>query len=299
MKAAFLFPGQGAQKVAMGKDFYDQFPIAKETFEEADDRLKRKLSTTIFKGPEKELTLTSNSQLAIFVTSIAMYRVLASLYSIQPEMCAGLSLGEYTALCAAGFLDFSECLTLVKHRGEFMHQCCERVEGRMAVVLGLSDEKVQELSIPDQLWIANLNCPGQVVISGTVKGVEVGGKRALALGAKRVLPLNVHGAFHSGLMSRAQENLSPYIDEAAFKESDTPVVMNVTGKPVREIQTIKELLKQQVTHSVLWEEGIHQMKVERFIEFGPGRSLSGLNRKIGITSQMQSIDNIEDLKEFE
>ncbi len=299
MKTAFLFPGQGAQIVGMGKDFYDHFSVARETFQEADDCLHRSLSSLIFNGPEKELTQTSNSQLAIFVTSMAIYRVLEHLQPIRPDVCAGLSLGEYTALCVAGFLDFSQCLSLVKSRGEFMHRCCEKVEGKMAVVLGLSSEKAQELVIPDQLWVANLNCPGQVVISGTAKGVEKGVKRALEFGAKRVLPLNVHGAFHSGLMAQAQESLSPYIDAAAFCKGNIPVVMNVTGMPVMEVETVKELLKKQVTHSVLWEKGIRQMNVERFIEFGPGRSLSGLNRKIGVLGEMRSIDKIHDLKEFE
>lgn len=303
-KIAFLFPGQGAQYPGMGKEFAENFTTARQTFQEADDLLGRHLSKIIFQGPEQLLTETRNSQLGIFVTSVAMLRVLQEqLPALKPSICSGLSLGEYTALFATGRLGFAECLSLVKYRGEYMNKACENTKGAMAVVLGLDAEEVEkmvkEVNRPRDLWVANYNCPGQVVISGTIEGIEAGTQAAKAKGAKRVLPLQVHGAFHSGLMHSAEKHLTPHIDHAPVKDSSVEFVMNVVGAPVKDTAQIKENLIKQVTHSVQWEQGVRYMisaHVDLFIEIGCGKTLTGFNKRIAATAPTVSVEKPEDLK---
>lgn len=305
-KIGFIFPGQGAQYVGMGRDFYDAFPHVRHTFEEADDLLQRNLSKIIFNGPEDLLTETQNSQIGIFVVSMAILRLLQrELPHLQPSVCAGLSLGEYTALAAAGRISFPEALRLVQHRGSFMSEACEKTPGTMAVVLGLEaadvEKLVAEASLPKDLWVANFNCPGQVVIAGTLKGVEKGSELALLKGAKRVLPLQVHGAFHSGLMEEARRRLEPYILEAPLVKSGTAIVMNVPGDYVEEIGQIRTNLIQQVTHSVRWEQGFRRMGesgVEHFYEIGCGKALSGFAKRIGVPAQTTSIERLSDFEKL-
>lgn len=306
-KIAFLFPGQGAQYPGMGKDFVENFPVARETYEEANDLLGRDLSSIILEGPEQTLTETKNSQTGIFVTSMALLRVLAKMFpNLKPAICAGLSLGEYTAVCASGRLSFAECLPLVQHRGQFMNDACENTKGTMAVILGMDAEAVEsmvkEVNMPNDLWAANFNCPGQVVISGTLKGIEAGSAAAKAKGAKRVLPLPVHGAFHSGLMRSAEDRLGEYVNAAPLKESAIELVMNVPGDFVKGIPHIRENLIKQVTHPVRWEQGIRAMNasaVDLFIEIGCGKALFGFNKRIGVTAPTISIEKIADLTELE
>lgn len=296
-KIALLFPGQGAQYPGMGKDFVDAFPKAKEVFEEADEILKRKLSDVVFNGPAEKLTETQNSQTGIFVTSYAIWSVLKD---IVPFAAAGLSLGEYTALAASGKLSFQEALKLVDNRSRFMDLACQNHPGTMAIIMGL-DEKtvvqmVKDLNLPNDLWIANLNCPGQVVISGTLKGIESGQIKAKELGAKRVLPLAVQGAFHSGLMGDARENLKPFILEAPFKESSVYLVMNCTGEVAG---TVQDHLIRQVTEPVYWEKGIRTMEglgVDLFLEMGCGKTLSGMNKRIGVTAPTLSLEKVSELE---
>ncbi len=302
-KYAFLFPGQGAQYPGMGKDFYSNFTLAREIFEEADDILERNLSKIIFEGPKETLTETRNSQVGIFVTSVALMRVLQNEYDyVQPAVCAGLSLGEYTAVVASGRMSFAECLPLVQHRGDFMNDACEHTEGTMAVILGLDavvvEELIAEANLPRDLWAANFNCPGQVVISGTVKGIEKGAELAKKRGAKRVLPLQVHGAFHSGLMQEAEVRLTPIIQEAELLESTVGLVMNVTGTEETESLRIKQNLISQVTNPVRWEQGvrsIEQSGIEQYIEIGPGKTLAGFNKRIGVAAPTISIEKVEEL----
>ncbi|MBA3604028.1 MAG: ACP S-malonyltransferase [Parachlamydiaceae bacterium] len=304
---AFIFPGQGSQYPGMAKDFVSTFAIARHTLEEADDLLGRKLSTLILEGPENILTETKNSQVGIFVASMAILRVLKDLYPhINSGVCAGLSLGEYTALCASGKLDFKETLSLVKYRGQFMNDACEEIPGTMAVVLGLEgpdvEALVREVNLPHDLWVANFNCPGQVVISGTLKGIEIGSAAAKAKGAKRVLPLQVHGAFHSGLMATAEKRLREPVEATKLNKSLTEFVMNVPGDFVEEMDVIKENLIKQVTHSVRWEQGIRTMEkrgVSKFIEIGCGKTLAALNKRIGVKAVTLSIEKVEDLQAIE
>jgi [acyl-carrier-protein] S-malonyltransferase len=300
-RIAFLFPGQGSQYPGMGKDIVDHFPLARQTIEEADDILNRKLSSIIFEGPEALLTETQNSQTAIFVISIALVRVLKELFpSLQPQVCAGLSLGEYTALTAGEFLSFRDCLVLVQHRAQFMNEACERHKGTMAVVMGLEADVVErlvyEVALPNDLWAANFNCPGQVVISGTEKGIALGSEAAKAKGAKRVLPLSVHGAFHSGLMREAGERLAPYIDNAPIRQGKAELVMNVPGDFVKDVGQIKQNLIKQVTHPVRWEQGVRAMHgADLFIEVGCGKTLAGMHKRIGVASPILSFEKMDDL----
>jgi [acyl-carrier-protein] S-malonyltransferase len=300
-KIVFLFPGQGAQYVAMGKDFYDQFPSAREVFEEADDLLRFSLSKLIFEGPADELMLTKNSQVAIFVTSLAILRVFREQFpEIEPTICAGLSLGEYTALVAAGKISFADGLSLVRARGQFMHEACLSAPGTMRVVLGLSPEKVQSV-LPEGVWIANLNCPGQVVIAGTQKKLEAVEPLLKEQGAKRVLPIDVSGAFHTPHMREAKEKLRPLIERTAIKESPVTVVMNTLGAPANSNTELKEALIRQVTSSVLWEKGIRHIDaegVDLYIEIGCGTTLRGMNKKIDVKAPTLNIEKIQNLEEF-
>lgn len=306
-KIAFLFPGQGAQYVGMGKDFIAAFPTARQTFQEADDILNRNLTNIIVEGPEDVLTETRNSQTGIYVTSIALLRVLKELFPILiPSYCAGLSLGEYSALHASNRITYADGLSIVQHRGQFMNDACEMTRGTMAVILGMDADAVEtlvkEVNLPRELWVANFNCPGQVVISGTIKGIEAGTAAAKAKGAKRVLPLQVYGAFHSGLMQKAEERLAPYIHEAAIQDSSIELVMNVVGAQVKDLGQIRNNLIKQVTHSVRWEQGVRHMVssgVDLFIEIGCGKALTGFNKRIGVTAPTWSLEKIEDLKAIE
>lgn len=304
---AYLFPGQGAQYPGMGKDFFDSYPIVRSTFEEANDLLGRDLTSIVIDGPVELLTETRNSQTGIYVVSLAYLRLIQELFpELKPSMCAGLSLGEYTAATAAGYLTFSDALPLVQHRGQYMNDACEATEGTMAVVLGLSAEQVEELvkdaNLPDDLWAANFNCPGQVVVSGTVKGIEAATALAKDRGAKRVLPLQVHGAFHSGLMLQAQERLAEHVAQVALHKPAAQFVMNVSGDFVKEEDKVREQLIKQVTSPVRWQQGIEAMEatgLDLYLEMGPGKTLAGFNKRIGAKAPTISIEKVEDLKKLE
>ena len=307
-KTAFIFPGQGAQYVGMGRDFYLRYATARQTIEEADDLLRYKLSEMIFNGPEADLMLTKHAQVAIYVVSIAIWRVLSEEFpDLKPSVCAGLSLGEYTALTVAGVLPFAQGVPLVQARGTLMHDDCIRNPGTMHVILGLTPEAVEETLKKlgeKEVWIANINCPGQVVISGTKPAVEKLSEALKAAGAKRALPLDVSGAFHSGLMNTAKERLKHLILFAKLENGSTKVVMNVPGDFVSGTDKIKANLIEQVTHPVRWEKGVRAMVadgVERFIEIGPGTTLAGMNKRIevpGTTLSIEKVEHLETLQEM-
>lgn len=306
-KLAFLFPGQGAQIVGMGKDFRDNYPSARLVFEEADDLLRRNLSKVLWEGPESSLTETQNSQAGIYVTSMALLAVLNELFpSLKPSFCAGLSLGEYSALTASGKLSFQETLALVDKRGRYMNDACEAVKGTMAVVMGMEasavEKMVEEINLPNDLFVANLNCPGQVVISGTSKGIEAAMNVAKEKGAKRVLPLAVHGAFHSGLMQDAKMRLEPEILQCSFSESPISLVMNYSGAVVDNQTEIRRQLIEQVTSPVRWEQGIRAMDakgVDLYLEIGCGKTLSGMNKRIGVQGLSFSLEKVQDIAQLE
>jgi [acyl-carrier-protein] S-malonyltransferase len=291
MKYVFLFPGQGAQYPGMGKDFYEAFAASRQTFEQADDLLKENLSKIIFDGPESELTKTKYSQCAIFVVSAAILRAMPEM---KPAVCAGLSLGEYTALWASGRLSFEETLLLIQKRAQFMNDACENVSGTMAAVLGMADVESALQGIPG-VWVANYNCPGQIVISGTKEGVAIASEQLRAKGAKRIIPLQVHGAFHSGLMQGAQDALAPYIAAANIRESNIGFVMNATGDFAGDV---KKNLTCQVTSSVRWDQGIlaiEKTKPDKYLEIGCGKTLTALNKKIGVAAPTISVEKVGDL----
>lgn len=303
-KYGFLFPGQGAQYPGMGKDFYDSFPLVRHIFEEADDYLGRQFSNLIFQGPSEELTLTKNSQLAIYIVGVALYRLLEEQFpALKPHTCAGLSLGEYTALTAAKKISFVDGLGLVKLRSEAMQKACESIPGSMQVVLALSEADVQsvidQFNPPHPIWIANLNCPGQVVIAGSLEALALVTEPLKQKGAKRVLPLDVSGAFHSGLMRPAQEELAAKIAQVSFHDSEIQVVMNVSGDYVQSASQIRQRLIDQLVCPVRWEKGIlnmAQQPLDAYIEMGPGKTLSGMNKRIGIKEPTYSLEKVADLE---
>lgn len=299
-KIAFIFPGQGAQYVGMAKDFYEAYPIVRETFEEASKILLMDFTKLILEGPESELTLTKNSQPAIFIVSVAILRVIQQLYpQLQPSICAGLSLGEYTALYASGRISFADALRIVAARGTYMQEACQEKPSTMRVVLGL-DPQLVAAHLPENIWIANLNCPGQVVIAGLTSAMAEAEERLKAQGAKRVLPLEVSGAFHTPLMRSAQEKLKNQLLSVSLKESSVQLVMNVPGDFVDSISQIRDHLIAQVASPTQWEKGIRLLdEVDLFVEIGPGRTLSGMNKKIGVKGQTLNIEKTPDLAQLE
>jgi [acyl-carrier-protein] S-malonyltransferase len=286
-KVAFVFPGQGSQTVGMGLELAQKDEGVKAFFYEADTALGFSLSNLIFEGPQAELTLTTNTQPALLTTSMAILHYFQN-KGITADYVAGHSLGEYTALVASGAISFRDAVAAVRKRGELMEEAVPNGEGAMAAVLGLDREKLSEVTaeITDEgnvVQLANLNCPGQIVISGSQKGIELAGIKAKEAGAKRVLPLEVSGPFHSSLMKPAAEQFQSVIDEISVKEASIPVIANVNAKEMTLPEDIKKNLVQQLYSPVLWEDSVRAMialGVDTFIEIGPGKVLSGLVKKI-------------------
>lgn len=297
-KIAFVFPGQGSQSVGMGLSVYQENEQAKKIFQIANERLGRNLSDIIFNGPIEELTKTVNTQPALVTTSIALYQLLKS--EITPDYTAGHSLGEYSALVASGVLDFSDAVYAVSKRGEYMEEAVPHGQGTMAAVLGLDRSILHDIckeieESGDTVQLANINCPGQIVISGTVSGVEKAADEAKAKGAKRVIPLQVSGPFHSSFMKPAAEKFANVLEEISIQNATIPVIVNVTAEPVTDRELIKDLLVQQLYSPVLWEDSVKkliELGVDTFVEIGPGRVLSGLIRKIDRNVTTISVQDI-------
>ena len=292
-KHAYVFPGQGAQFVGMGKDLYDKFPKAKELFDQANEILGFNITDIIFNGTDEDLKQTKVTQPAVFLHSVIRAICLGD--DFKPEMVAGHSLGEFSALVAAGVLSFEDGLRLVSKRALAMQAACELHPSTMAAVLGLEDEKVVEVlkSITNEVVVAaNFNCPGQLVISGSIAGVEQACEALKNAGAKRALPLKVGGAFHSPLMEPAREELAKAIEETNFSSPKCPIYQNVVAHAVTDPQEIKKNLIAQLTAPVRWTECVRAMISDGatlFTEVGPGTVLQGLVKKIDSSISAESI----------
>ncbi|MEX2484188.1 MAG: ACP S-malonyltransferase [Brumimicrobium sp.] len=280
---AYVFPGQGAQFIGMGKDLYDQSELAKKLFDEANKILGFDITKIMFEGTDEELRETKVTQPAIFLHSAILAKVMGN--SFKPDMVAGHSLGELSALVANGVLTFEDGLKLVSQRALAMQKACESEPSTMAAILGLEDEKVEEIceGIDEIVVPANYNCPGQLVISGSEKGIDIACEKATEAGAKRALKLPVGGAFHSPLMEPAREELAKAIEATTFSQGVCPIYQNVAAKGITDAETIKKNLIDQLTAPVKWTQTMQQMIAdgcEEVIEVGPGKVLQGLFKKI-------------------
>jgi [acyl-carrier-protein] S-malonyltransferase len=300
-KIAFIFAGQGAQYAGMGKELAENISICKEVYEEADKALGFEISKLCFEGAKEDLDKTENTQPAIVTTSIACLKALEQ-RGIRPDVTAGLSLGEYSALVCSGALAFEDAVKLVRKRGRFMQEAVPAGVGTMAAVLGLTAEEVKSLcseaSHAGIVEAANFNCPGQIVIGGEVEAVRIASEKAKELGAK-VMPLSVSAPFHTSMLKPAADKLQEELESVEFGKMNVPVITNVTGDYINETGDIKDLLKRQVMSSVLWENTIRKMiedGVDTFIEIGPGKVLSGFIKKV---DRKVKVANVEDLKSLE
>ncbi len=312
-----LFPGQGAQTVGMGKDLYDTQAAARWVFDRADDLLARSITKLCFEGPEDELETTANSQPAIFTVSIATLNVLVEKMKGAPvgeesreifsaediksigSLAMGLSLGEPTALVASGALSFEEGLKFVAKRGQFMEEASQKRPGKMASIMGLELQKVEEICIGIGCQVANLNCPGQVVISGDAGKVELAADLAKNQGAKRAIMLKVSGAFHSELMTDAKEKLKTVLDEMEIKEPVIDFISNIDAERTRDPERIKENLANQLDNKTLWEASVRKaasLGITDYLEVGPGSVLKGLLKKIDTSLNVATIHTAEDMK---
>jgi len=301
-KIAFLFAGQGAQTIGMGRDLAEAYPCADQVFCEASDALGMDIKSLIWDGNEETLMITENTQPAILTMSIAALRILEEA-GIKADVCAGLSLGEYSAHVASGSVSFTDAVRLVRKRGKYMQEEVPQGIGAMAAIIGLTNEQVDEVCKGAGAFGvcegANYNCPGQVAISGEAGAIAKACELAIEMGAKRAVPLAVSGPFHSSMLKGAGEKLAAELAHVSFSDMKIPVITNVTADYVPGSEAIKDILAKQVSCSVRWEDGIRRMiadGVDTFIEIGPGKALSGFMKRIDKTV---TICNVGDIKSLE
>lgn len=292
-KTALLFAGQGAQTVGMGRDLAAQFPTARQWFERANVALGYDLASVCFSGPEADLTKTENAQPGIFLVGWVTFQLLKErMPGLKFEATAGLSLGEFTALTAAGAMSFEDGLRVVWQRGRFMQEACEATQGGMAAIIGLDEAATRQVCAETGVELANLNCPGQIVISGAADRMKTACDLAKTRGAKRALPLPVAGAYHSALMAGAQPKLRAALGGITLASPTVPVISNVTAQPHGAPAEIAQRLVEQVTSSVRWEDSMRQLLSQgftRFIELGPGTALSGFLKRIDKNAQALNV----------
>ncbi len=301
-KLAFVFPGQGAQKVGMGKDFFDNYDVAKKMFKEADEALGYSIMKMCFEGPEEDLKLTANTQPAILTISCIANEILKE-NGVQPEITGGHSLGEYSALVAAGVLKFQDAVALVHKRGAYMQEAVPVGEGGMAAIIGVDREKIveicQSVSAESPVQAVNFNCPGQIVIAGATRGVELAVEELKAAGAKKAVILPVSAPFHSTLMKPAAEKLAVELDKVTLSDARIPVVANVNAQVLTRAEDIKASLVAQAASPVLWEDCVAKMKefgADVLLEAGPGKTLCGFNRRIDKSIKSLNVEDVESLE---
>ena len=302
-KLAFVFPGQGAQTVGMGKDFCAQYEVAKKLFAQADEALGYSIRQMCFEGPEEDLKLTANTQPAILTMSVIANEILKE-HGLQPDVTGGHSLGEYSALVAADVLDFQDAVVLVHKRGQFMQEAVPVGQGGMAAIIGLADEVIVDAcekatKTAGEVQAVNFNCPGQTVIAGTTKGVEAAVETLKAAGAKKAVILPVSAPFHSTLMKPAAEKLAAELDKVQIRDAKIPVVSNFTGELETKADEIKANLVAQADHPVKWIACVNTMSAfgaDTFVEAGPGKTLCGFNRRIDKSLRSMNVENLETLQ---
>jgi len=301
-KIAFLFAGQGAQYVGMGKELYDNFTVCRRVFEEADESIGFKLTELIFEGQKQELDLTENTQPAVVAVSLAAYKAISE-FGIVPDLAAGLSLGEYSALTASGVFELRQVIPLVRKRGRFMQEAVPEGLGKMCAVLGLSEDKIREACNEAAAYgiveCANFNCPGQIVIGGELKAVDEAARLAKEKGAAKTIDLPVSAPFHTSMLSSAADKLRTELEAVELKDLKIPVISNVTADYIGSRSELKDLLVRQVKSSVLFEQSIRRMiadGVTDFVELGPGRTLSGFVKRI---DRSLGVYNVEDMASLE
>lgn len=301
-KLAFVFPGQGAQKVGMGKDFFDNYDVAKKMFKEADEALGYSIMKMCFEGPEEDLKLTANTQPAILTISCIANEILKE-NGVQPEITGGHSLGEYSALVAARVLKFQDAVALVHKRGAYMQEAVPVGEGGMAAIIGVDREKIveicQSVSAESPVQAVNFNCPGQIVIAGATRGVELAVEELKAAGAKKAVILPVSAPFHSTLMKPAAEKLAVELDKVTLSDARIPVVANVNAQVLTKAEDIKASLVAQAASPVLWEDCVAKMKefgADVLLEAGPGKTLCGFNRRIDKSIKSLNVEDVESLE---
>lgn len=297
---AYLFPGQGSQEVGMGKDLYTHSPAARKIFDEIDTALTRPLTKLMFEGPDEELRQTINAQPAIMAVSLACIKAMEEQLDIEiipnPVVMAGHSLGEYTALAVAGVLDVTDTAKLVQLRGKLMQQACIQNPGTMASIIGLDQMIVTEIVSGTGAYVSNINTTEQIVISGNHKAVSDASDLLSKKGARKVIPLRVGGAFHSGLMEPAKYELEQAIHKLTFQDSNIPIIANCSAKPIVSVADIKHELVSQICGCVHWHQSIDYMiksGISNFIEVGPGKAINGMVRRIDKSVNITSVNNME------